>query len=474
VPSDRYGVIWAERGLPEHVGELTIGPGYLAIDDRTKDVVRVWIPAEQVSAVRIGEAVEPLREVRAVAVDTRDGTLSIAPFETDRLPHLADRLGELAAYSTGAPLRLLVAGGGVAGVEALLAVHALAGDRVAPTLLAAEPEFAFRQLAVIEAFGGQIPRVPLDELCEEVDAELHVDRLASVDPERRVAHTAGGDELTFDVVLVALGAAPRAMVPDALTFWAGAGRRFRALLEDVTAGRVESVVFVAAEGTAWAMPLYELALLTAARAAAANRHPSLAIVTAEREPVAVLGSEASRRVAALLEERGIRLLANRRPARLERGRLVVEPDERLPADRIVALPPLEGPRVQGLPHDSSGFLPTDRFGYVGAFGCVLAAGDNTTFPVKQGGIAAQQAEVAARVVASRAGAPVTPSPFDPVVEAQLLTGGAPLFVRSKLEIGAGEESVASSTPLWHPPTKIAAPRLREYVAAHSETGTVSW
>ena len=59
-------------------------------------------------------------------------------------------------------LRVLIAGGGVAGLEALLALRDLAGDRVELTLLSPETEFVYRPMAVAEPFGrGRADRHPL-------------------------------------------------------------------------------------------------------------------------------------------------------------------------------------------------------------------------------------------------------------------------------------------------------------------------
>jgi hypothetical protein len=55
-------------------------------------------------------------------------------------------------------VRVLIAGGGVAGLEALLALRALAGDLVDLELLAPEPAFWYRPLAVAEPFdAGRSP-----------------------------------------------------------------------------------------------------------------------------------------------------------------------------------------------------------------------------------------------------------------------------------------------------------------------------
>ena len=50
---------------------------------------------------------------------------------------------------------------------------------------------------------------------------------------------------------------------------------------------------------------------------------------------------------------------------------------------------------------------------------VYAAGDMTTFPLKQGGIAAQMADAAASAIAVRAGVPVAQHPFRPVIRGLL-------------------------------------------------------
>jgi sulfide:quinone oxidoreductase len=79
--------------------------------------------------------------------------------------------------------KVLIAGGGVAGVEALLAFGALAADRVAVELMAPEPEFAYRPLSVAEPFQlAVVRRLPLAALAAEHGARYRRDALAQVDP----------------------------------------------------------------------------------------------------------------------------------------------------------------------------------------------------------------------------------------------------------------------------------------------------
>ena len=95
---------------------------------------------------------------------------------------------------------------------------------------------------------------------------------------------------------------------------------------------------------------------------------------------------------------------------------------------------------------------------------VYAVGDATAFPVKQGGIATQQADVAAEAVAALAGAAVEPQPFRPILRALLLTGRTPTYLTNELRGGQGDASVVASEPPWWPPTKIAGRYLGPYLA----------
>src|SRR5947209_13734849 len=116
------------------------------------------------------------------------------------------------------PLRVLVAGGGVAGLETILALRALAGSRVALTLLAADPEFIVRAGTVGEAFDRSLGRkLVLAEVAAEQEAALVVGRLRAVEPEAHVAVTDLGP-LGYDVLVVAAGAVATDPLPGAVTF----------------------------------------------------------------------------------------------------------------------------------------------------------------------------------------------------------------------------------------------------------------
>jgi sulfide:quinone oxidoreductase len=362
--------------------------------------------------------------------------------------------------------RVLIAGGGVAALEAALALRELAEERVELELLCPETHFWYRPLAVAEPFGlGQVHRLELVDFARECEAHTSLGALAAVDAEAHIARTQAGYELEYDALLIACGAQPRVAVPGALTFRGPADTAALAGLIEKLGWGEQKVVFALPGATAWPLPIYELALLTAAHLA--TRHVEdieIDLVTYEEAPLGLFGPEASEAVAWLLEERGIELRTGFYPREFRYGKLELVPEGSIAADHVVALPRLEGVPIGAVPHDSQGFIPTDRFGCVADLQDVYAAGDITSFPVKQGGLAAQQAEAAATAIAADAGAPVEPVPFSPVLRGLLLTGGIPRYLRTELA-SPGLPTEIDAVGLWWPPSKIAGRYLAPFLAA---------
>jgi sulfide:quinone oxidoreductase len=360
--------------------------------------------------------------------------------------------------------RVVIAGGGVAGLELALALRALVEERVSVEVVAPEQEFTYRPLAVVEPFrAGEVASFPLPALVQAAGAELHEGAVGSVDAARKTVTTDGGGELEYDVLAVALGARPREAVPGALTFRGPQdGPALAALLEDVVDGRVRRVAFAVPAGATWPLPLYELALLTETYLAdRGTMEVELTLVTPEEAPLAIFGRVASEALDELLESRGIRLRLRSTPVRFEHGALQVAPEGSVAVDAVVALPRAEGPFLSGLPSDAAGFVPTDGHGQVVGLDAVYAAGDVTQFPVKQGGIATQQADAVAEAIAARAGAPIEPAPFRPVLRGVLLTGLFPRFLRA--EPGT-DVSAIDTEALWWPPAKIVGRYLAPFLA----------
>lgn len=368
-------------------------------------------------------------------------------------------------------LRVLIAGGGVAALETALALRSLAEERVAIRLIAPEPYFWYRPLSVLTPFGGKhVQPLEVADLARDCGADIDLGALASVDAVAHVARTATGAEYEYEALVIACGARLRDALAGAFTFRGpGDSAAIAGLLDEFESGAGGRLVFAVPAGATWPIPLYELALLTAAHFAGRGVHGvEIALVTPEEAPLALFGAEASAVVARLLEQRGITVHLGRSPVSVDGGMLTLSPTGSLPADRVVALPRIEGRAIPGVPYDNDGFVPTDTSGRVVGLTDVYAAGDATTFPVKHGGLAAQQADAVAEAIAAEAGAPVTPKPFRPILQGLLLTGGVPTYMRAELAGGVGETTSVGTDPLWWPPGKIVGRYLAPFLAEKAD------
>src|SRR5262249_46270843 len=131
--------------------------------------------------------------------------------------------------------RVLIAGGGVATLEAALALRELAADRVEVTLLSPSSSFSYQPLAVAAPFElGEVARFELAELARAAGTTLLHGALTGVDVWRHVAHTSTNHDLSYDILLVACGALPVPAVPGALTFRGAADvHPIRRLLDEI-------------------------------------------------------------------------------------------------------------------------------------------------------------------------------------------------------------------------------------------------
>jgi sulfide:quinone oxidoreductase len=370
------------------------------------------------------------------------------------------------------PLRVLVAGGGVVGLEMLLALRDLAGERVRTTLLTPEEEFVYRAMAVAEPFArGRAERHRLDAIARDLGADLIAGRLAEVDADARQAVLDDDRRLDYDALVIGVGAASEPALPHVLTWTPESDAEvYGGLLRDLDEGYTKRVAFVVPVGSAWPLPAYELALMTAWQARGMGHNDvQITIYTPEQAPLDIFGAAASTAVRDDLDEAGVAVQTGAVVTATD-GRLRVEPGGRaLDAQRIVGLPRAVGPALPGVANDERGFVVCDAHGQVEGTDTVWAAGDATTFPVKQGGVAAQQADAAAEAIAARAGADVDPQPFRPVLRGVLLTGRRQRWMRGPDDT---DEGTAARHALFWPPTKIAGRYLAPYLMARDEAAAL--
>ncbi len=370
--------------------------------------------------------------------------------------------------STGRIPRVLIAGGGIAALETALALRKLASERVELVLLSSAEHFVYRPHQILEPFRlAPAERIPWPDIAAEIGLQRVPQDLQMVDSEASAVCTTARLWQPYDALVIAVGAVAHQALPGSVTIGApGASYALRRLLSRVRVGATRDLVFVAPPDCSWTIALYELALLSADAAAQAGAHPEFKLVTAETEPLAVLGSEATTMIRDLLDRAGIELLTGCAAHRFEHRRLFTDSPEEIVAEAAIALPHLSGPSLAGLAARKGGFLATGFDGLVRGEDNIYAVGDATDHAIKQGGLAAQQADVVAQAIAERAGATVPPDHAAPVLRATLITGGAPRYLRR--ELGADTDvatvtEIAEDAPWW-PATKVVGRYLAPYLA----------
>ncbi len=370
------------------------------------------------------------------------------------------------------PFHVLIAGGGVAGLETALALRELAGDRVTMTMLAPEPEFIYRPLRVREPFAGpSTNHYSLVEIAADIGVEFKQDAFKWLDAPARIVHTEAGELIGYDALMLAMGARLRPRFRHAVTIDDRTlDDQLHGLIQDVESGYVHTLAFVIPLPMPWPLPLYEIALMTARRAYEMNEPLSVTIVTPEHAPLAILGSVVSEAIHKTLESAGIRVISGTRAETPQPGTLSLFPQGgALQVDRIVALPELSGPSTPGVRKRDGhgGFLAIDAHCRVRSLDRVFAAGDITDFALKHGSIAAQQADAAAQEIAKLAGVSIEPSKFNPEVHGMLLGGAQPLYFSAHITGEHGSTSVIEDQASWPAGAKIAAKYLAPYLELRS-------
>jgi sulfide:quinone oxidoreductase len=372
--------------------------------------------------------------------------------------------GAARATVTAMTPHVVIAGGGVGALEGLLALQDLAGDRVHISVLTAARHVTYRATSITQPFGSEpAQRHEWATITRDRGVRWIPDVVEAVRPGMRELDTRDGPPVHYDALLLAVGARPEPALAGAITF-AGPSDvlAIRETLEALTPGPSYKIAFVAMAGTAWTLPLYELALMTAEHGRRHGLDLTIELISRESAPLGIFGAAASAAVRRRLSDAGVRIRIGTFPTEYADGKLWLELEGPLEVDLVVALPRLRGPRLPGLPHESGGFVPVAAYGRVRGVHDVWAVGDMTTRPLKQGGLATQQADVAAADIAAQiAGCDIEVQPYQPALRGMLLTGAEPLYLERDPRAPVG--SIVSSEPLWPSQQKIFGAHLGPYL-----------
>jgi sulfide:quinone oxidoreductase len=297
-------------------------------------------------------------------------------------------------------------------------------------------------------------RIPLERLLADAGAQRFPLNVTAVDPAARLVRTTSNREFEYDELVLALGADPVPVVQHATTWDDRTGAEtLGGLLRDFEMGYSRRLAVVIPAGPVWPLRGYELALLFTLDARAMGVEIQTSLVTPERSALDSLGSEAVESVSDALRDAGVAVVfANE--VEIEPGQpgvLVALPTgTRVEVDRVVALPTLRGRPIPGIPVEEHGFVEIDEHCAVKRLEHVWAVGDITTYPVKSGGLAAEQADVAAEAIAAAAGADVEPREFDPAGRGELAALPAGRYLEPWLNTDGRPESMTHIPTLAMP------------------------
>lgn len=337
---------------------------------------------------------------------------------------------------------VVILGGGIAGIEALMALADLGDNRLRLHLVADAEAFALPPQLLGAPWDGPVVQIPLEPLCRAFGARFTRGLAVSVRVGARELTLAEAAPVSYDHLLAAPGARRALAYTDVRTL--GFGR-----LPDALADSSGSVALLVPAGASWTLPAYQLALL----AAGAGR--DVRVLTVEPEPLAVFGAATHAAAGAFLERHGVAV---------ETG-LALPGDLLLDAlaDTVIALPLAAGPAITGLPLDEHGFIRADADMAVAPG--VHAAGDASGARVKHGGLAAQQADAAAAEIVRACGGTPPPLPYLPLRRGKLTArDGEALYLRRRLD--GEDEGRTLADPLWQPASAISAPRLARWLDYH--------
>src|SRR6476469_7889861 len=142
-------------------------------------------------------------------------------------------------------LRVVIAGGGVAALEAALALRTLAPELTDITLVAPTDRFRFRAAAVGEPFGrAEVHRFDLASIARDIGVTLRHGTLSAVDAEAKIAILSGDERIEYDAIIIACGARATPAVPGALVCGGPDDvEGLRRLVAEIDAGDVHAVAF---------------------------------------------------------------------------------------------------------------------------------------------------------------------------------------------------------------------------------------
>jgi len=329
-----------------------------------------------------------------------------------------------------AKARIVVLGGGFAGLETAFLLRSKLGDRAEITLVSDQHDFLFKPNTIYIPFGRDPSSllIPLRRPARRRDIRLVHATAQSITPGTRQVHL-GGRHLEYDFLVVATGSAMRpeeiaGLAEHAETIWTpdqmlSLGRRLEQAVGRARRDEEQTILFAVPPGNKCAGPLYELVLMTETwlRRRRVRDRFRLVFVTYEETFIQAFGPKLHDVVAEEFAARGIDGRTSVRLEGVATRETFFDGAGAIERDLLVAFPPyVAAARFDPeLPTDERGFLltePTHR--RVRGHERVYAPGDAGDFPVKQAFLAFLQADAAAEAIAGEVLGREPDAAFEPV------------------------------------------------------------
>lgn len=330
--------------------------------------------------------------------------------------------------TTIAQPKVVVLGGGFAGLEAAFYLRMRLGDRARLTLVSDQDHFLFKPNTIYIPFGLDPDRlkIPLRPPTARRDITFVQARARAIDTVGKTVE-ADGQQIPYDYLFVATGAGMRPEeIPGlreyAQTIWTPADMlrlrlAFTNLVESARGGRRARVLFLVPPNNKCSGPLYEMAFMldTWLRRRRVRSAVDISWSTYERGYIQAFGPRLDAVVSAEFQERNIAGFTESIADHVTADEVIFRGGDHVPYDLLISFPPyVASTAFPGLPADARGFIATEPgTRQVVGHPEVYAVGDAGDFPVKQAFLAFLQADAASEHLASQVLGTEPPMAFEP-------------------------------------------------------------
>jgi sulfide:quinone oxidoreductase len=326
--------------------------------------------------------------------------------------------------------RVLVLGGGFAGLETSFLLRMRAGRDVDLTLVTEGENFLFKPNTIYIPFGADPDSflVPLRKPAYKQHVNLVQGRVREVDADRKLVSLEDGSAHSYDFLVIGTGAAMRpqevsGLAEHAASIWtpetmAELGRRLETLRLRAEAGEEQTVLFAVPPNNKCSGPLYEIVFMleTWLRRKGLRDRVKIVHSTFEQSFIQAFGPRLHEVVVAEFGARGIEGHSGEVLEEVLEGEARFAGGLTRHFDELISFPPyVAACNYESLPSDDRGFLQVElETRQVHEHPGIYAPGDAGDFPVKQAFLAMLQADAVADHIAAQIGAREFKTPFDPV------------------------------------------------------------